>query len=442
MTRYVARRLPRLAGPAAWNEILGPAPAYPPLEGDITAEFVVVGAGFAGLSAAQRLTQLRPNARIVLLEATRIAEGAAGRNSGFMIDLPHDLTSADYKGAGDDAARIALNRQAIAFARDAVAEYGIKPDYFDEAGKVNGAASPAAEAHNQSYAAHLAGLGETFEHLDAKAMQDLTGSAHYHSGLFTPGTVMLQPAGYIRGLAAGLAQYVQVHERSPVISLKRQGSGWQVQVPAGTISAPRVILAVNGHLESFGFAKNRLMHVFLYASMSSVLPDGAIGGAARWGITPSDPMGTTLRRIDTGQGGNRIVTRTVATLRSDMKITTKDIARATAVQRKKFDARFPGFAGLMPEYEWAGGLCLSRNGVSVTGEIDAGLFAACVQNGLGTVRGTMTGIAAAEMACGESTAFTRHCAAEDAPTRLPPAPIRDIGGNAVIRYREWKARAE
>ena len=85
----------------------------------MTADFVVVGGGFAGLSAARRLTQLQPGARIVVLEAGRIAEGAAGRNSGFMIDLPHDLASEDYAGAGDDRVMIGLNRQAIAFARAA-----------------------------------------------------------------------------------------------------------------------------------------------------------------------------------------------------------------------------------------------------------------------------------------------------------------------------------
>ncbi len=35
-------------------------------------------------------------------------------------------------------------------------------------------------------------------------MHDLTGSRHYVSGLYTPGTVMLQPAGYIRGFGDGL----------------------------------------------------------------------------------------------------------------------------------------------------------------------------------------------------------------------------------------------
>ena len=63
-------------------------------------------------------------------EAGRIAEGAAGRNSGFMIDLPHELSSSDYAGSGDDAAQIAMNRHAIHFAQEAVQDYAIAPDFF------------------------------------------------------------------------------------------------------------------------------------------------------------------------------------------------------------------------------------------------------------------------------------------------------------------------
>lgn len=216
MTAHAAKRLPVHEGPAAWNSILGPQAASQPLSEDTTADFVVVGAGFAGLSAARRLLQLQPKSRVLVLEAGRVAEGSAGRNSGFMIDLPHDLASEDYAGSGDDRRMIDLNRQAIAFAEAAVDEYQINPAYFDRAGKVNGAASPEAARHNQSYAAHLASLGEASEILDAQAMQELTGSAHYISGLYTAGTVMLQPAGYIRGLAAGLQRAgVRVCENSP-----------------------------------------------------------------------------------------------------------------------------------------------------------------------------------------------------------------------------------
>lgn len=203
MTSLRVKDLPALPGRAAWNAILGPAPAHAPLTGARRADVVIVGAGFAGLSAACRLRQIDPKASVVVLEAGRIAEGSAGRNSGFMIDLPHELTSEDYAGAGDDRAMIALNRQAIAFVAEAVEDYGIDRNFFDRTGKINGAASDTAHSHNKSYAAHLTSLGEPSAMLDARAMRALTGSAHYRFGLYTPRTVMLQPAGYIRGLAAG-----------------------------------------------------------------------------------------------------------------------------------------------------------------------------------------------------------------------------------------------
>ena len=446
MSSYSARRLPVQLGPAAWNAILGPQPAARQLNGDRTADFVVVGGGFAGLSAARRLTQLQPGSSIVVIEAGRVAEGAAGRNSGFMIDLPHELASDDYSGSGDDRAMIELNRQAIAFAGAAIEEYGIDPNFFDPAGKVNGAASAAAQGHNESYAQHLASLGERSETLDARQMYELTGSRHYISGLYTPGTVMLQPAGYIRGLGAGLAaQGVDICENSPVISFEKQSGGWRVRTPGGSISTPRMILTVNGHLESFGIESGRLMHLFLYAVMTPELDSRALaklGGKPRWGITPSDPMGTTVRRIDTALGGNRIVTRTCATLRPNIAPTRADLDRAAKVMQRKFDQRFPQLAGMRMKYAWAGPLCLTLNGVAVMREIEKGVYSGCVCNGLGTTRGTLTGIGAAERACGEESAITRHFAAEARPKRLPPQPFQQIGANAILRWKEWKARDE
>ena len=440
------QKLAPLSGPAAWNDILKPQPAADPLEGDVTADFVIVGAGFAGLSAARRIKQLQPDASIIVLDALHVAEGSAGRNSGFMIDLPHDLTSDDYAGAGDDRAQIDLNRHAITFAGDAVEEYAIDPNFFDRAGKVNGAASAKAQSHNESYAKHLLLLGEASEALDRQQMQELTGSPHYTSGLYTPGTVMLQPAGYIHGLANGLrAQGVMIYENSPVTALHRQGSAWQVTALKGSISAGQVILTVNGHLESFGFERGRLMQLFLYAVMTPELDAASLaslGGQSRWGVTPSDPMGTTVRRIDTKQGGNRIITRTCATLNPNRTVTQSNVLRAAKLMQRKFDQRFPQLAGVQMEYAWAGHLCLTLNSVSVMRQLDDGLFSGCVQNGLGTTRGTLTGIGVAELACGETSAITHHFLAEAPPKKLPPQPFQQIGANAMLRFREWRAKSE
>jgi glycine/D-amino acid oxidase-like deaminating enzyme len=443
---WSAKRLPDLQGPAAWNRILPDQPEPSVLSEAVSADVVVIGAGFAGLSAARRLIQIDPNLDVVVLDACRLAESSAGRNSGFMIDLPHELNSDDYAGAGDDQKVSALNRKAIAFAGEAVEEFGIDRNYFDRAGKVNGAASKKAVDHNESYAQHLQGLGETYETLDQKNMTELTGSRHYLAGLYTPGTVMLQPAGYIRGLASGLrSQGVRIFENSPVQRFLRQGTAWKVVTPKGYVASQKIILTVNGHLESFGFERERLMQLFLYAVMTPELDKDAVaklGGASRWGVTPSDPMGTTMRRIDTAQGGNRIVTRTCAVLKPNMRPGVKSLKRAAKVMQKKFDQRFPQLAGMEMEYQWAGHLCLSLNSVAVMREVENGVFSGCVQNGLGTARGTLTGIGAAELACGVTSHITDHFGAEARPKRLPPQPFREIGANLVLRWKEWRASAE
>ena len=71
-----------------------------------------------------------------------------------------------------------------------------------------------------------------------------------------------------------------------------------------------------------------------------------------------------------------------------------------------------------------------------------GVYSGCVCNGLGTTRGTLTGIGAAELACGVSSAVTAHFSAEARPKSLPPNLLQQIGGNAILRCKEWRARDE
>jgi glycine/D-amino acid oxidase-like deaminating enzyme len=440
--------IPVHTGPAGWAAILPPAPPRAALIGDHACDIAIVGAGFAGLSAARRLLELDPTLAVTVVDAGRVAESSAGRNSGFMIDLPHELTSSDYAGAGEaqDKVLTRLNRHAINVAEAVVRDYGLPEGYFQRSGKINAAASAVGDQANRSYAEHLQTMGEPHEMLDAQAMRQITGSSYYLGGLYTPGTAMLQPAGYIRGFADGLErQGVTIFQGSPVTGFDATGSGWCLTMPKGRINAAKVILANNGHLESFGFKQGRLMHIMLNACMTAEIPAQALrglGGQETWGATPSDPMGCTVRRISTAQGGNRIVIRQGGYYRPDMATSTSDLARVTARMRAKFDARFPSLRGIPFEYAWSGHLCLTKNAVSVMRELEPGLFSACVQNGLGTTRGTLTGIGAAELAMGRTSDITRFFTDEAEPVRLPPHPFDTIGANAYLRWKEWQARAE
>ena len=440
------RNLPKDPGPAGWNAILPPEPPRQPLEGPVTADWLVIGAGFAGLAAARRLRQRAPGSRVVVLDATRVAHGTAGRNSGFMIDLPHDLQSADYGGSLEaDRRRTAMSRAAIDFAAEAAREYGLGDEAFSRSGKINAAATDKGLQHNAGYAHHLTAMGEPHEMLDAAAMKALTGIDYYRGGLFTPGAAMIQPAMFVRGVARGLAAGgTVICEDSPVVGLDRGPGGWTARTPKGSVAAPKVVLAVNGHAESFGFFRRRLVHVFAYASMTRELMPAevsALGGRPAWACTPADPMGTTVRRI-AGTGGHRIVIRNRFTYDPSMQVPETRIPAVARDHDRAFRARFPKLAGVGIEYCWGGRLCLSLNGVPAFGEVAEGLFAACCCNGLGTTRGTLAGMLSADLAAGARSELLDQMLAEAPPARLPPEPIAWLGATARIRWAELRAGRE
>lgn len=439
-------RLPQDPGPAGWNRLLPDPPPAAPLGDKITADWLVIGAGFAGLAAAYRLAQCAPGDRIVVLDAVRVGDGPAGRNSGFMIDLPHDLTSDDYGGALDaDRAQIADNRIGIAQAQEMAAAYGLTEEAFSLPGKINGAITAKGQAHNLAFARHLAQLDEACQMLDARQMQEITGTSAYQSGLFTPGTAMIQPALFVRGIADGLrSNRVSIFEQSPVTALARSGPDWVARTPRGEVSAPKVILAVNGHLNSFGQMQGRLMHVHTYAAMTRPLTaeeTAKLGGSPRWGLTPADPLGTTVRRIS-GTGGDRIIIRNRFTYDAQMTASPARLRQVARDHDRAFAARFPMLKGVTMAYRWGGRLCLSRNNVQVIGEIDTGLYSACCQNGLGTAKGTLAGRLAADLALGQRSRALSRALGAPAPGRLPPAPLAQAGAAAYLRWSEWRAGAE
>ena len=432
-------------GDSGWNAILSSRRPQAALDADLECDYLVIGAGFAGLSAARRLRQLDSSASIVILEASQVAAGPAGRNSGFMIDLPHALASGSYEGdRGDDLRNIRLNRAAIAFAADAVREYGFADETFEACGKINAAAGRPGQQHNESYAAHLDALGEAYELLDARAMRDICGSDYYVGGLRTPGTAILQPALYVRSLADALVERAQcgLFENSPVHELARRGEHWLARTETGAVTAQRVLLAVNGLIETFGYYRRRLMHINLYASMTRRLTPAeveALGGVTRWGFTPSDPIGSTVRRIE-GSGGPRLVIRNRCTYEPALSLPRDRLLQVARDHRRTFDARFPMLARVEMEHCWSGRLCLSRNDAWALGELEPGLFSACCQNGLGTTRGTIAGIVAAELANGSvADSLLPDFVAPPQPQRLFPEPFMTLGARGAIRFKEWRA---
>ncbi|MFT5706478.1 MAG: glycine/D-amino acid oxidase-like deaminating enzyme, partial [Oceanospirillaceae bacterium] len=212
------------------------------------------------------------------------------------------------------------------------------------------------------------------------------------------------------------------------------------------IKAQKIILAVNGHIESFGFLKRRLLHVFTYASMSEALNKEqlrSLGGSTDWGVLPADPMGTTVRKISDYQGsGDRITVRNHFTFNPSLQISQQEIAAIVKKHDKSFAARFPMLSDVSMQYRWGGRLCLSLNSVPAFGELETGIYAAACQNGLGTVKGTLSGKLAAELAVLGPTEEVAEYLSFEQPKKLPPQPFLSLGVNANLAYKQWLAGKE
>jgi glycine/D-amino acid oxidase-like deaminating enzyme len=70
----------------SWINDLNPRSNIKILSEDKSCDWLIIGAGYTGLSAARKLSELHPNKKIIIVDAQLAGEGASGRNSGYLVD--------------------------------------------------------------------------------------------------------------------------------------------------------------------------------------------------------------------------------------------------------------------------------------------------------------------------------------------------------------------
>ena len=207
----------------------------------------------------------------------------------------------------------------------------------------------------------------------------------------------------------------------------------------GKIITKNIIFAVNGHITNFGFYKNQLIHIFTYSSLTEKFDDSILKSDPSWGLTSSNPIGTTVRKIKVGKNQSRLLIRNTWRCRQNLESLNSDFKNSCQKHRKSFIGRFPNLNEIPFEFSWGGRVCLSLNGAPAFGELDENLFSACCSNGLGTVKGTLAGKLIIDKACKSNSSQLDKYENIEKPSILPPNFLTQIGANLRIKSREMTA---
>lgn len=437
---YMSTSTPADDNGCGWFHLSPSRQVRPAHRGRSSVRWVVLGAGFTGLAAARQLALHYPDDQVLLIEAQQVGFGASGRNSGFAIDLPHDIGAPDYIGDLATARmNLKLNHHAQTILKQLISDHGINCQLRAD-GKYQAAIEPKGMAVLEAYRTGLDKLDQPYQMIRGDDIPDHLGTDFYREALFTPGTLLLQPAALAKGLAETLPENVTLHEYT-VIDRIEQGDRITLHHASGEIVTDQLLLANNAFASHFGFLPGRLLPVFTYASMTRPLTEEEqerLGGKATWGIIPADPYGSTLRRTP----DQRLLVRNSFSFNTDGRAHQRYLVKAELQHRASFDRRFPMLPNLPFEYTWGGSMCLSRNHLSYFGSLAPKIHAALCCNGLGITRGTATGTLLANWLAGERNELIDFLLGSPGPNRNPPEPLLSVGVNVSLRLGQRRAGLE
>lgn len=234
---------------ASWYEAtVGDRPSYPALDGDRRVDVCIVGGGFTGLSAAAEAAQL--GASVVLMDAARFGDGASGRNGGQLGTGQRSELPEHVKALGTEHAMalFEIAEDAKAHLLDFTEENGIDVDYT--AGHLSVVHKRRWIDDYRRYAEIMAtDYGYPYlAFMNRAAVAEKLGSDYYFGGVYDTNTGHIHPLKLVVGTAkVAAARGALLCENTKVITIDKVADGIAVKTATGTVTAQRVLLAVNAY---------------------------------------------------------------------------------------------------------------------------------------------------------------------------------------------------
>lgn len=419
----------------------------PPLSGDVVCDVAIVGGGYTGMWTAWHVSQLAPDARIVILEGDLAGHGPSGRNGGFVEDLWMNLPSLQAR-FGDEQA-LAIGRAAEASVREIgrwCASEGVDA-WYRRGGQLVVSAAPAQDGVGDDAVATAAALGVGGEVMKQtpEEVQARCASSIFRAGVFMPACATVQPARLALGLRRRLLERgVTLHEHTRVRRVDDRGTRVELLTDGGRVRAGHAVLAAGGALAAFPPLRGRLTVASSHIVLTEPVPEvlewlGWTGGEA---ITDGRSLLHYFRttkdgRIAFGWAGGEVAAgaRLHGRIEADKAVAARVHADLLHV--------FPALEGREVTHAWGGPIDIAPSHLPTIGSTSDRVHHAFGYTGNGVGPSQLAGRILARKALGRSDELTA-LALVDAPAGrpVPPEPFRIVGGSVVLRALRRKEAAE
>ena len=424
----------------SWINDLTPRSNIQVLEKNEECEWLIIGAGYTGLSAARKLGQLYPNQKIILVDAQLAGEGASSRNSGYLVDTTLNDGFTSNKDLENYKKKTDIYELGIKSIKKFIKEYQVDCEW-NECGKYF--ASSKLEDRNtlRNFSETLYKLGFKHDLLDDKELSKRLGTNFYNIALFTKGGILLHPGKLVRAMIDTLPNNVHLFENSSITEWNKNNEIISCHFKNGIIKTSKIIFATNGFLKSLGIKSNYNFPITLTASMTRSLTDQefkSIGEPKEWGVLPVRPMGATIRMTK----DRRILIRNTAEVYNPYQMSQSQLSKRTVSQKIGIKKRFPQLPDDMIESSWSGIVSRTRNSSQIFEKIDKNIFVAGCYNGSGIGVGTLFGEQIAIKASNENNQEIDTIEARNKPTWLPPDPFLSLGVRSRLVYERLRAKSD
>ena len=401
-----------------------------PLRGSHSADIVIVGGGYTGLSAAYHIRQRYPEKHIVLLEGACCGYGASGRNGGFCIGT--DLIEKIDEDSDPDILQknLDVSFYGLNFIKKMIAEYGVECD-LEENGMLEVALSDKHIQKLEEFQSWLKsfGLDSTFH--DGEELKAEIKSPRFIAGLDIPYGAILNPAKLARGMKRVVEEVgVEVRERT-VVTRITPGKINHIDTELGDIRAPILVVALNAYAHKLGFFKNRVFPISVFQIATEPLNYSqldSIGWSNRQGLSD---MRTLFSYLVLTKDNRIVMGGSFAYYDNDALCSGNDKMLSQAITKDLFTS-FPQLEGLQIEHAWGGTTAYTLDETSSVGVVGDHKN---IYYGVGLSEGVPTtqtfGRIIADLMVGESNEFTNHYVVNHHVPYAGPRRLRGIFGRGA-----------